>query len=85
MNASRIEKIAFNEYLKEALQGYTKQIGRPMHPEAPEWEEHRLVFIQALKPAIKIDFTPGFLESQKISEVLHEALWVEFRRASTEQ
>lgn len=85
MDARRIEQIAFDEYLKEALQGYTKQIGRPMHPEAPEWQEHRAVFVEALVPAIKIDFTPDFIQSQKLSERLHEALWVEFRRASTEE
>lgn len=82
LNTKRIEQIAFEEYLKEALKAYTNQLGRPMHPDAPEWQEHRRIFIKALIPAIEIDFTPGFIAYQKIPEALNKALWDEFRRAN---
>lgn len=85
IDTSGIEKAAFDEYLRQALQGYTNHIGRPMHPEAPEWQAFRLEFMEAFAPAIKIDFTPSFIKTQKIPEVLLEALWAEFRRASIEQ
>lgn len=82
LDSAEIEKIAFDEYLRQALQGYTNTIDRPMHPEAPEWNKHKQEFIFAFTDAIKIDFTPKFIQSQKLSELLLNALWAEYRRAN---